>query len=110
MHGKLVALAGAAAVVWAGLAVPAYAAEGVKLSVLHGVPGLTVDVYVNGERTLDDFKPGKLAGPLSLDGGTYQVAITASDAQDDSDPAIGPVDLKLAEGGNYTAVAHLGED
>ena len=110
MRVKLVALLGAAAVVWAGLAAPAYAADGVKLSVLHGVPGLTVDVYVNGERTINDFKPGTLAGPLSLDAGTYEVAITASDADDDSDPAIGPVDLKLSDGGNYTAVAHLNAD
>jgi len=110
MNGRLVALIGSAAVVWAGLAAPAYAAEGAKLSVLHAVPGLTVDVYVNGERTINDFKPGTLAGPLSLDAGTYEVAITASDADDDSDPAIGPVDLKLTDGGNYTAVAHLNAD
>ena len=64
-----------------------------KLSVLHAVPGLTVDVYVDGERTINDFKPGTLAGPLELPGGTYSVAITAADAEDDSDPAIGPVDL-----------------
>jgi hypothetical protein len=110
MRVKLVAMLGAAAVVWAGLSAPAYAADGVKLSVLHGVPDLTVDVYVNGERTLNDFKPGTLAGPLSLDAGTYEVAITASDAENDSDPAIGPVDLKLEGGGNYTAVAHLNSD
>ena len=110
MRVKLVALLGAAAVVWAGLSAPAYAAEGVKLSVLHAVPDLTVDVYVNGERTINDFKPGTLAGPLSLDVGSYEVAITASDAKDDSDPAIGPVDLKLTAGGNYTAVAHLNSE
>jgi hypothetical protein len=110
MRGKMVALLGATAVVWAGLAAPAYAADGVKLSVLHGVPGLTVDVYVNGERTINDFKPGTLAGPLDLDAGSYEVAITAADAEDDSDPAIGPVDLELKAGGNYTAVAHLKEN
>ncbi|WNB85834.1 DUF4397 domain-containing protein [Cellulomonas sp. ATA003] len=77
------------------------------LSVLHGVPDLTVDVYVNGERTLDDFAPGDLAGPLELPAGTYSVAITAADAADASAPAIGPIDLTLAGGSNYTAVAHL---
>ena len=52
--------AGAAAVAAAlALAGPAQAAEGdAQLSVLHGVPGLTVDVWVNGDRTLDDFAPG----------------------------------------------------
>lgn len=89
------------------VSLPAHGATGAQLSVLHGVPGLTVDVWVNGERTLDDFTPGTLAGPLDLPAGTYTVAITASDAADDSAPAIGPVDLPLMDGGNYTAVAHL---
>ncbi|MET0955400.1 MAG: DUF4397 domain-containing protein [Cryobacterium sp.] len=97
--GALVALAGLA---------PAYAAEGdAQLSVLHAVPGLTVDVYVNGDLTLDNFEPGDLAGPLDLPAGTYTVAITAADAADASAPAIGPVDLPLEAGLNYTAVAHL---
>lgn len=98
----------------AGLAIaaaaPATAATDAKLSVLHGVPGLTVDVYVNGTLTLDDFEPGDLAGPLDLPAGTYSVAITASDAADASSPVLGPIDLPLAEGGNYTAVAHLDAD
>jgi len=88
-------------------ATPAFAADEAQLSVLHGVPGLTVDVYVNGDLTLDNFEPGDLAGPLALPAGTYTVAITAADAADDSAPAIGPVDLPLAANGNYTAVAHL---
>ncbi|GIJ00053.1 uncharacterized protein DUF4397 [Sediminihabitans luteus] len=91
------------------LALPASAADGdqAMLSVFHGVPDLTVDVYVNGELTLDDFEPGDMAGPLELAPGTYTVAITAADAADDSDPAIGPVDLPLEAGVNYTAAAHL---
>ena len=97
--GALVALAGIA---------PANAATDVaQLSVLHAVPGLTVDVYVNGDLTLDNFEPGDLAGPLELPAGTYTVAITASDAADASSPAIGPVDLPLEAGKNYTAAAHL---
>ncbi len=91
-------------------AAPALAADDAKLSVFHGVPGLTVDVYVDGDLTLDDFEPGDLAGPLDLPAGTYTVAITAADAADDSAPAIGPVDLTLEAGKNYTAVAHLTED
>lgn len=86
----------------------AHAADGdAELSVLHAVPGLTVDVWVNGERTLDDFTPGSLAGPLELPAGTYTVAITAADAVDASAPAIGPVDLTLAGSTSYTAAAHL---
>lgn len=99
------AVAIAAALTLAG---PAQAAESdAKLSVLHGVPGLTVDVWVNGERTLDDFAPGTLAGPLDLPAGNYDLAITAADAADASAPVIGPVTVTLAANGNYTAVANL---
>jgi hypothetical protein len=92
-------------------AVPA-AADGheAQLSVLHGIPDLVVDVYVNDELTLDDFEPGDLAGPLALPAGTYSVAITASDAADASSPVLGPIDLPLEGGMNYTAVAHLTAD
>jgi hypothetical protein len=108
MNKILIAGIGAGALVALGAVAPATASEDVAmLSVLHGVPDLTVDVYVNDELTLDDFAPGDLAGPLELPAGTYTVAITAADAADASSPAIGPVDLPLDAGGNYTAVAHL---
>jgi hypothetical protein len=112
MRARLVSGIAAGTLALVGLAaVPASAAPSsptsALLSVLHGVPGLTVDVWVNGERTLDDFTPGSLAGPLELAPGTYTVAITAADATDASSPAIGPVDLALEAGKNYTAVAHL---
>jgi hypothetical protein len=108
---KILATAlGAGALVALGGLAPVHAAEGnAHLSVLHGVPGLTVDVYVDNALTIDDFEPGDLAGPLELPAGTYSVAITAADAADASAPAIGPIDLTLASGGNYTAVAHLTE-
>ncbi len=106
-------IVGAAGLVALGaLAAPASAdtAENASLSVLHGVPDTPVDVWVNDERTLDDFQPGDLAGPLDLPAGTYSVAITATDAGDASQPVIGPVDLSLEAGGSYTAVAHLDAD
>jgi len=99
---------GLGAVLLAASAAPAFAAPGdAQLSVLHAVPDTTVDVWVNGEVTLDDFTPGTLAGPLELAAGTYTVAITAADAADDSAPVIGPIDLDLAASTSYTAVAHL---
>nr|WP_297430183.1 DUF4397 domain-containing protein [uncultured Actinotalea sp.] len=92
-------------------AVPAAAdSHEAQLSVLHGIPDLVVDVYVNGDLTLDDFEPGDLAGPLALPAGTYSVAITAADAADDSSPVLGPIDLPLEAGMNYTAAAHLQAD
>ncbi|WP_203579778.1 DUF4397 domain-containing protein [Microbacterium hibisci] len=110
MRNKILAGIAAGAVTALGLMVaPAHAASAgdAQLSVLHGVPGTAVDVYVNGERTLDDFQPGTLAGPLALPAGDYEVALTATDAADDSSPIVGPVTLTLAADTDYTAVAHL---
>lgn len=100
-------MAGALAAGIAGTAQAAIEPGTAQLSVLHGVPDLVVDVYVNGELTLDDFAPGDLAGPLTLPPGTYSVAITAADAADDSAPVLGPIDLPLEADNSYTAVAHL---
>lgn len=95
-----------------GLALPASAISETTadLSVLHGIPDTPVDVYVNGELTLDDFQPGDLAGPLDLPAGDYEVALTATDAADDSSPVLGPVTLTLEANMSYTAVAYLSED
>ncbi|WP_210505942.1 DUF4397 domain-containing protein [Naasia sp. SYSU D00057] len=112
MRSTLLAGTTAGILAAAALAIPANALSdtAADLSVLHGVPDTPVDVWVNGELTLDDFQPGDLAGPLELPAGTYSVAITAPDAADDSQPVIGPVDLPLEAGTSYTAVAHLGAD
>lgn len=105
------AIAGAAAgtLIAAGIAAPALAVEDgmAELSVLHGIPDTPVDVYVNGANTIDDFQPGDLAGPLSLEPGDYEVALTATDAADDSSPVLGPITLTLEADMSYTAVAHL---
>lgn len=94
-----------------GLMAPAHAISDTTadLSVLHGIPDTPVDVYVNGELTLDDFQPGDLAGPLDLPAGDYEVALTATDAADDSAPVLGPVTVTLEANTSYTAVAHLDE-
>lgn len=108
MRKTVTALAAAAGLTaGVGFLTPAAAADTAQLSVLHAVPDTTVDVYVNGALTLDDFTPGTLAGPLELPGGSYELAITAPDAADASAPIIGPVTVEMAAGGNYTAVANL---
>ena len=66
----LATLATTAAV--AALALPASASTtgNATVSVLHAVPGLTVDVYANGEELIPDFTPGTLTDPLQLPAGT----------------------------------------
>ncbi len=88
----------------------ARAADSATLSVFHGVPGVTVDVYLDDKKAIDNFEPGMMAGPLSVPAGKHVIAITAADAADASKPIIGPVTVTLAAGDNYTAVAHLTVD
>ena len=106
------AAAGAAALLPLALAAPAGAQEaGAEVRVLHGIPGTPVDVYVDGERALDDFAPGTTTDDLALPEGTYSVAVFPADAADGSGtPVIGPVDLAVPASGNVSAIAHLGAD
>lgn len=93
-------------------AVPALADDHESsVSVLHGVPGLTVDVYVNGEEAIPDFAPGTLTDPLTLAAGTYDIAVYADGSDPETDePAISAEGLEVPGGANLTLVAHLGAD
>lgn len=86
---------------------PAAAAENGTVHVVHGVPGLTVDVYVNGKATLTSFKPEAVAGPLSLPAGSYEIDIREAGAAATATPAISKT-VSLPSGANVSLVAHLG--
>jgi hypothetical protein len=87
------------------LAAPAQAANA-KVSVVHGIPGTPVDVYVNGNRTLQNFQPKQVAGPLDLPPGKYDIALTAPGQPIGS--AILKVDgANIPDGANISLVAHL---
>lgn len=90
-------------------AAPASAADPAEVYVVHGIPGLPVDIYVNGALTLDDFQPETVAGPLDLPAGSYDIAITAADATDASSPVL-TATAELSEGVSYSVVAHLTAD
>lgn len=77
------------------------------VTVVHGVPGVTVDVWVNGDPTLEGFEPGTVTDPLELPAGGYDVEIFPAGADPDSeDPVIsGSADLEA--GANVSLVAHL---
>ncbi|WP_431884719.1 DUF4397 domain-containing protein [Micromonospora wenchangensis] len=102
----------AAALAFAGVGAattsPAYAASS-KVSVVHGIPDTPVDVYVNGKKTLDNFKPGDVAGPLTLPEGEYDIALTKPGEPVGS--AILKVDdAEVPGGANISLAAHLGAD
>jgi len=106
---RLAAVGAATLIAFGGLgaltATPALAATS-QVSVVHGIPGQNVDVYVNGKKTLPDFAPGKVAGPLSLEEGDYDIALTKPG--DDISKALLKVDnAKVPGGANISLVAHL---
>ena len=90
------------------LAAPAHAADA-TVSILHGVPGATVDVYANGKELLTDFKPGTLTDPLMLPEGTYDLKVTAAGAGANGAAVIEANDVQVPGDANVTVVAHLDE-
>jgi hypothetical protein len=103
-------VAAVAALLPLALVAPAQAAENATVSVLHGVPGLTVDVYANGEELIPDFEPGTLTDPLKLPAGSYDLAVFPDGEGPDGDPAIEANDVEVPAGANATVVAHLDAD
>lgn len=78
--------------------------------VVHGVPAVAVDVYVNGEGpVLEDFEFSTIAGPLALPAGSYDIDVYVADADPaTSDPAIAR-SVDLVDGQTAALVAHLTE-
>jgi hypothetical protein len=112
---RLTALAGSFVLV-GGLALvaapAAQADEDGTVTVVHGIPGLDVDVYVNGENTLPGFTPGTVTDPLTLPAGSYTIEIYAAGEGPDGsggDAAITD-EVELPAGANVSLVAHLTEE
>ena len=112
MSNTRILVAGALTATAFGLALPttAFAADEATVSVLHGVPGATVDVYANGDALLTNFAPGTLTDPVKLPAGEYDLKVTAAGAGADGDAVIQADDVTVPAGANITVVAHLKAD
>ncbi|MEU9588507.1 DUF4397 domain-containing protein [Streptomyces sp. NPDC048193] len=77
-----------------------------EVSVFHGVPGLTADVYANGDKLVSDFEPGTVTDPQSLDAGTYDIKVFPAGQGPDGTPAV-EKQIKVPAGANATIAAHL---
>lgn len=91
------------------LAQPQAAGDQATVSVLHGVPGLTVDVYAGDKELIPDFKPGTLTDPMKLDAGSYDIKVFKDGEGPDGTPAIEKT-VDVPAGANATLVAHLTAD
>ncbi|HEX4941815.1 MAG TPA: DUF4397 domain-containing protein, partial [Actinomycetota bacterium] len=95
-----------------GATTPAAASEREEfsLNVVHGIPGVTVDVCVNGAKTITDFQPGDVVSDVRLQEGEYRLKVTP--AGEPCSAAILQARAEL-EGGryrSYTVVANLDDD
>jgi hypothetical protein len=112
LTGRSLAGAAVAAVAVAGamaVAAPAHAQETSQVSVVHGIPGLDVDVYVNGDAVLEGFAPGQIAGPLELPAGSYDIVITPPGGDPETDALLSVDGAEVPGGANLSLVAHLDE-
>lgn len=109
---RLLGLVGAGALALAFSAIgaaPAQGASNATVSILHGVPDATVDVYANGKALLENFEPGTLTDPQMLPGGSYDLKVVKAGDGPDGDAIMSANNVKVPGGANVTVVAHLTE-
>ena len=98
--------------VLAAAAVPAAAAnaqDAADVTLLHGIPGATVDVAVDGEVVIPGFEPGDTQDLSAFAGQTLaNLEVRAAGTED---VVIGPVEaFDVPASGSWTVVAHLDAD
>jgi hypothetical protein len=82
------------------------------VTIVHGIPGVPVDVYAGGtdpsNEIVADFQPGAVAGPLSVPAGSLPVVVVPAGA-DPTDPANQVISqtLDVPSGANVSVVANL---
>jgi Domain of unknown function (DUF4397) len=83
-------------------------ADTATVVVVHGIPDTPVDVYVNGDLTLEDFAFETVTDPLSLPSGSYDLAVRPAGAEPSEAPLLSAA-ADLVAGANVSIVAHLSE-
>jgi len=112
MKGTFVISAGAALALVALGGAPALAAgDDSTVSVLHMIPGITVDAYINGEEAITDFEPGELTDPIQLAPGVYDVQLYYDgETPDTAEPAVEALGVEVPAGQNLTITGNLTAD
>jgi hypothetical protein len=108
MHRRVIAaaLAGAFAVGLFGT-LPASAAAKATINVVHGIPGVEVNVCINGSEAIPDFKPGDVVSGVKLPTGSYDLKVVAKADTCGGTAILQANDVMLKGGMNYTIVADL---
>jgi hypothetical protein len=107
MKRVLAGIAATAAIAFAPGA--ASAQDATQITLLHGIPGVTVDVAVDGAVVIEGFEPRDTQDLTAFAGQTLmnvEVLVAGT-----TDVAIGPVpEFPVPASGNYTVIAHLDAD
>ena len=104
MKRVLMGLAAVAAVSFVPQTTSAQSAA--DLTLVHGIPGTTVDLLVDGTVVIDAFAPGSLANISSFAGQTLENVTVTDDAT--GDIVIGlTATLEVPDSGSFSIVAHL---
>jgi len=106
MKKRLLGLTAAIAVTATMFAAPASAGPNARVNVVHGIPGVPVNVCVNGGTLAEDFRFGNKIVGAALAPGEYRVKLVAA-GKPCSAPAILRSTYTLAAGTNVTIVAAL---
>lgn len=77
-----------------------------SVTVVHGLPDFTADIYVNGELLLDGFRPREVAGPLELAPGRYDIDIRNVGDPQDATPVLADT-IDVPAGAVAAVVAHV---
>lgn len=83
----------------------ASADDGARIHLIHGIPGVDVDVEAGGENVFENFKFGDTQDLSALAGATLE-GLKVKAAGTDT-VAIDAGDVALPASGNYTVIAHL---
>lgn len=76
------------------------------VTILHGLPDFTVDVYLDDDLIVDGFRPTTATEPMRLDSGTYDLDVREVGAPATSPPTLS-ARVKVAPGSSQSVVAHL---
>jgi 2',3'-cyclic-nucleotide 2'-phosphodiesterase (5'-nucleotidase family) len=82
------------------------AGDAAEVVVVHGIPGVVVDVLVDGEAAIEDFRYGDTA-VAELPAGTYDLAVAAAGT---TTPILELENVPVENGVSYSVVAHLDAD
>ena len=110
MRKRLVGLGVAATLAVSMLGVGTASAADASLNFVHGIPGVDVEVCVNGGVAIPGFNPGEVVTGVPLPAGTYDVKIVAAGDTCDDPAILEATGIERASDKNYTAIAYLMED